>query len=180
MNYGSEKTDTSIRSVMLYARTQWGVPTSDAWCVRLFFQAEDGIRDLTVTGVQTCALPISVSLDNALIAEATFSARRHGTITVHHGAVPEYRGGPPVFWELFDGRETVGFTVHRIDAGIDAGPVLAAGEVRIAKRGALTETLAATLPALHDASLDALESVLVSGRFEGAAQQTGGRARTTP
>src|SRR2546430_5088198 len=25
----------------------------------LFFQAEDGIRDLTVTGVQTCALPIS-------------------------------------------------------------------------------------------------------------------------
>src|SRR2546430_10058582 len=34
--------------------------TSDA-TVRLlffFFQAEDGIRDLTVTGVQTCALPI--------------------------------------------------------------------------------------------------------------------------
>src|SRR2546430_7865640 len=27
-----------------------------------FFQAEDGIRDLTVTGVQTCALPIFVSL----------------------------------------------------------------------------------------------------------------------
>src|SRR2546430_7489488 len=26
-------------------------------CV-FFFQAEDGIRDLTVTGVQTCALPI--------------------------------------------------------------------------------------------------------------------------
>src|SRR2546427_9602230 len=26
-----------------------------------FFQAEDGIRDLTVTGVQTCALPISDS-----------------------------------------------------------------------------------------------------------------------
>src|SRR2546430_9176790 len=29
-----------------------------------FFQAEDGIRDLTVTGVQTCALPIS--LDTAM------------------------------------------------------------------------------------------------------------------
>src|SRR2546430_11598268 len=25
-----------------------------------FFQAEDGIRDLTVTGVQTCALPIYI------------------------------------------------------------------------------------------------------------------------
>src|SRR2546430_7958581 len=29
----------------------------DEWVV-FFFQAEDGIRDLTVTGVQTCALPI--------------------------------------------------------------------------------------------------------------------------
>src|SRR5688572_32610446 len=28
-----------------------------------FFQAEDGIRDLTVTGVQTCALPISRTLE---------------------------------------------------------------------------------------------------------------------
>src|SRR5256886_6694141 len=27
-------------------------------CGVFFFQAEDGIRDLTVTGVQTCALPI--------------------------------------------------------------------------------------------------------------------------
>src|SRR2546429_4170810 len=27
-------------------------------CVLFFFQAEDGIRDVAVTGVQTCALPI--------------------------------------------------------------------------------------------------------------------------
>src|SRR6266496_2205688 len=30
-----------------------------------FFQAEDGIRDLYVTGVQTCALPISWSRPSA-------------------------------------------------------------------------------------------------------------------
>src|SRR5206468_8989469 len=29
--------------------------------VFFFFQAEDGIRDLIVTGVQTCALPISAA-----------------------------------------------------------------------------------------------------------------------
>src|SRR5207245_5436977 len=32
------------------------------FCINIFsffFQAEDGIRDATVTGVQTCALPIS-------------------------------------------------------------------------------------------------------------------------
>src|SRR5258707_7084961 len=32
-----------------------------------FFQAEDGIRDIGVTGVQTCALPIS-----SVIAEGRF------------------------------------------------------------------------------------------------------------
>src|SRR2546426_5863455 len=33
-----------------------------------FFQAEDGIRDYKVTGVQTCALPIYVSLDGRYVA----------------------------------------------------------------------------------------------------------------
>src|SRR2546430_13014081 len=40
----------------------WGVCSGACvWSllVFFFFQAEDGIRDLTVTGVQTCALPIS-------------------------------------------------------------------------------------------------------------------------
>src|SRR5690554_7408887 len=41
----------------------------DAYCalfffvVFFFFQAEDGIRDADVTGVQTCALPISYVLE---------------------------------------------------------------------------------------------------------------------
>src|SRR5947209_10072612 len=30
-----------------------------SWYSFFFFQAEDGIRDIGVTGVQTCALPIS-------------------------------------------------------------------------------------------------------------------------
>src|SRR5438128_12645970 len=47
-----------------------------------FFQAEDGIRDATVTGVQTCALPISL-LDQAAREEvAQFLLRRdHGHFT---------------------------------------------------------------------------------------------------
>src|SRR2546430_3223928 len=35
-----------------------GVLEADFYDNFFFFQAEDGIRDLTVTGVQTCALPI--------------------------------------------------------------------------------------------------------------------------
>src|SRR5256886_7684556 len=42
--------------------------------VFFFFQAEDGIRDLTVTGVQTCALPISASLAGGI---ATLDRHMH-------------------------------------------------------------------------------------------------------
>src|SRR5207248_3435417 len=38
--------------------------------VFFFFQAEDGIRDRTVTGVQTCALPISSFRKRATVREA--------------------------------------------------------------------------------------------------------------
>jgi methionyl-tRNA formyltransferase len=123
---------------------------------------------------------LALSLDNGLISEATFSVPRHGVVNVHHGSVPDYRGGPPVFWELADGRDRVGFTVHRIDAGIDTGPVLAAGEVPIARRPSLAATLAETIPRLHEASLDALEAVVREGRLEGRPQVAAGRLRTTP
>src|SRR5207248_8674116 len=43
-----------------------------------FFQAEDGIRDRTVTGVQTCALPIFPGDDRIRRPRAPVSvARRH-------------------------------------------------------------------------------------------------------
>src|SRR5437868_11550791 len=35
-----------------------------------FFQAEDGIRDRNVTGVQTCALPISCAWNKFFVAAA--------------------------------------------------------------------------------------------------------------
>src|SRR5258706_10001827 len=44
-------------SVSWYADAAGGATSS---CVDFFFQAEDGIRDWSVTGVQTCALPISI------------------------------------------------------------------------------------------------------------------------
>src|SRR3712207_1137606 len=52
---------------------------SGGGCV-FFFQAEDGIRDIGVTGVQTCALPIFVELLGVLAASwvrTTRTRRRH-------------------------------------------------------------------------------------------------------
>src|SRR5207253_10079154 len=51
-----------------------------------FFQAEDGIRDGHVTGVQTCALPISLSI---LVSSALATAQ-----TVMEGAVQDLSGNP--------------------------------------------------------------------------------------
>src|SRR2546430_5968120 len=45
-----------------------------------FFQAEDGIRDLTVTGVQTCALPISPAVDGYLQQVGDGDATRRGNV----------------------------------------------------------------------------------------------------
>src|SRR3712207_7102162 len=45
-------------SLVLLVTTHW------KYFVFFFFQAEDGIRDIGVTGVQTCALPISAAAHN--------------------------------------------------------------------------------------------------------------------
>src|SRR5205085_7603637 len=44
-----------------------------------FLQAEDGIRVLTVTGVQTCALPIY-----QLLSGARFAREQDGKVALHH------------------------------------------------------------------------------------------------
>src|SRR2546430_4021566 len=47
-----------------------------------FFQAEDGIRDLTVTGVQTCALPISIAqTEPALFIQDKWQIRPNLTLS---------------------------------------------------------------------------------------------------
>src|SRR5262249_58506205 len=56
-------------------------------CDCFFFQAEDGIRDWSVTGVQTCALPISFSAMPTPPAPSS-DAWNHGGLTVHFGLPP--------------------------------------------------------------------------------------------
>src|SRR2546430_13620823 len=48
----------SIHLLFQYIISMFYVLTILCCFIFFFFQAEDGIRDLTVTGVQTCALPI--------------------------------------------------------------------------------------------------------------------------
>src|SRR5260370_22821735 len=55
-----------------------------------FFQAEDGIRDSSVTGVQTCALPIcrgKAAMIDIWVGSALFGPRGLGTFPRHQNAV---------------------------------------------------------------------------------------------
>src|SRR5262249_24100774 len=70
--------------------------------ILFFFQAEDGIRDWSVTGVQTCALPISMT----------------GTRFNH---IP-YSGAGPAMNDVVGGHVSLMFAALSIvKAGVDAG-----------------------------------------------------------
>src|SRR5207244_7309835 len=57
------------------------------FCFFFFFQAEDGIRDDLVTGVQTCALPISCRASST--ADRNFAARPENCASAQLPARPE-------------------------------------------------------------------------------------------
>src|SRR5256886_8551374 len=71
--------------------------TTAPYLLFFFFQAEDGIRDLTVTGVQTCALPISARDQadlRAVGADNAFFAAIDECLRARAAARPGGRGGP--------------------------------------------------------------------------------------
>src|SRR2546422_127663 len=71
-----------------------------------FFQAEDGIRDVAVTGVQTCALPISLALP-------------HGAGRAGRADHPRHRGGRPPARDGAGGRAAGGVRHARDRGAVD-------------------------------------------------------------
>src|SRR5258708_8909899 len=59
-----------------------------AGIVFFFFQAEDGIRDDLVTGVQTCALPICTTAACVKLAFTGFGASLSSRATAYSAKVP--------------------------------------------------------------------------------------------
>src|SRR5256885_4577651 len=70
-------------------------------CWYFFFQAEDGIRDYKVTGVQTCALPIyfAARLDVQDIAFIPLSALTGANVVDRSREMPWYHG-PTLLYHL--------------------------------------------------------------------------------
>jgi methionyl-tRNA formyltransferase len=68
---------------------------------------------------------LAVIAGTYILRKDVFSLPRHGSINLHSGKVPEYRGASPAFWELYNGESAVGVTIHRVVDSVDAGSVLA-------------------------------------------------------
>jgi folate-dependent phosphoribosylglycinamide formyltransferase PurN len=57
-----------------------------------------------------------------------------GTLGIHHGKMPEYRGKKTTFWAMYRGEETAGVTIQRIGKGLDTGAIVKQGAVTIGRR----------------------------------------------
>src|SRR5690606_40721679 len=104
-----------------------------------FFQAEDGIRDFHVTGVQTCALPIlgnaTVSRLSILIAIliGTLAAAATGQADFSHVTQGDYFGLPSLFhfgWPTFHVAAIVSMFIVIIVTLVEtSADILAVGDI---------------------------------------------------
>ncbi|HJY27073.1 MAG TPA: formyltransferase family protein [Pyrinomonadaceae bacterium] len=71
-----------------------------------------------------CNADLGVIYGTNIIKESVFKIPRLGSINLHQGLAPYYRGGPPIFWELYNGETEVGLTVHFVASKVDTGDII--------------------------------------------------------
>lgn len=69
-----------------------------------------------------------------LLKPELFEIPGFGTLGIHHGKVPEYRGNKTVFWMMYNGEPCAGVTIQKINKGLDTGQIVKAGEVKAYRR----------------------------------------------
>lgn len=136
----------------------------------------------TVAALRESGAVLGLSLGNPWIAPAVYTALPEGMLNVHHELLPEYQGAQSVIWSLRDGRRTTGYTIHRIERGIDTGAMVSRVEVPIEFRESLADTVTATYAALLVHSAETLAAVVATWGEHVETPQPRGDARrfTTP
>src|SRR2546430_2671607 len=86
-----------------------------------FFQAEDGIRDLTVTGVQTCALPI-LELATQIISDSAFGCAGQRCLAV--SVAVTIGEAQKTFRDCIAHAASSIRVGNGLDAGVQMGPVI--------------------------------------------------------
>jgi folate-dependent phosphoribosylglycinamide formyltransferase PurN len=84
--------------------------------------------------VRTLAPDIGLVYGSPILRPELFEIPTLGTLGIHHGKLPAYRGKKLTFWAMLNGEATTGVTIQRINRGIDTGEVVCAGEVPVGGR----------------------------------------------
>ncbi len=123
---------------------------------------------------------LGIVLGTRILKRHTFSVPDFGSINLHKGRVPQYRGMPPAFWELYEGAAEAGVTVHYVDDGLDTGEVLGSGSTTIHPQETLS-SLKRKLDELGTATLAETVERMAGGQLRGTRQESGQwLARTGP
>jgi folate-dependent phosphoribosylglycinamide formyltransferase PurN len=69
-----------------------------------------------------------------VLRPALFEIPACGTLGIHHGKLPQYRGKKTTFWAMYNGEATAGVTIQRVNAGLDTGEIVKEGAVPVAGR----------------------------------------------
>src|SRR5262245_41920403 len=79
--------------------------------------------DESITLMREAEADLGIVWGTNILKESVFKIPRLGSINIHQGRAPYYRGGPPVFWELYNGEQEVGITVHFVESTVDTGEI---------------------------------------------------------
>jgi methionyl-tRNA formyltransferase len=91
-----------------------------------FLGASDLSAPATVAALRDSGAEVAVSVDWPTIVPApVLDLFAHGVLNAHAGDLPRYRGNATIAWAILAGEPRVVVTIHRMDAGLDTGPVLA-------------------------------------------------------
>lgn len=63
-----------------------------------------------------------------------FEIPKLGTLGIHHGKVPEYRGNKTTFWMMYNGEEFAAVTIQKVNKGLDTGNIVKTGQVQAYRR----------------------------------------------
>jgi hypothetical protein len=99
----------------------------------------------------------------------------HGTLNLHDSLLPKFTGFSPVLWALISGESEFGFTVHRMDEGLDAGDILIQRSLPIGPTDTGTELVMRGMELIPGAlaeALSALESGAAVWRPQNKAERT--------
>lgn len=68
---------------------------------------------------------------NKILKKEEYENVRYGAICCHAGKLPKYRGSSVLNWQIINGEEECGWSIIRIDEGIDTGDIIRDGIFRI-------------------------------------------------